>query len=131
MDLQIKDKVYIVTGGSKGIGRAIVELLAEESAIPVIVNRKGKEGKELLSTLKNNGKEALYIEGELSEVSFCKSLVEEVMQAYGRIDGLVNNAGKNDGVGLVGGTPDQFVESFHNNLFHYYNLAHYAIHAII
>ncbi len=47
MDLELKDKVVIVTGGAKGIGAAIVRLLAGEGAVPVIVDRDGEAGAQL------------------------------------------------------------------------------------
>ena len=55
MDLQLKDKVIIVTGGAKGIGAGIVRACAEEGAIPVIVGRDAEAGEELHSELRRNG----------------------------------------------------------------------------
>ena len=54
----------------------------------------------------------------------------EVLQQFGRIDGLVNNAGVNDGVGLEKGNYEKFMASLHKNLVHYYLMAHYALPAL-
>ncbi len=56
--------------------------------------------------------------------------MKEVMEKFGRIDGLVNNAGVNDGVGLEHGSYDSFMASLHKNLVHYYLLAHHALPAL-
>src|SRR5215469_2795038 len=127
MDLQLKDRVVIVTGGAKGIGAAIVRACAGEGAIPVIVNRPGGEGTRLAEEVTASGTPCLFLAGDLAETSFCKTVVEETIKSFGHIDGLVNNAGINDRVGLESGSPDEFVASLRRNLFHYYNLAHFAL----
>ena len=123
MDLQLKDKVVLVTGGAKGIGAAIVRTAASEGAVPVIVDRDAEAGKETQS--KVPGSELIV--GELSSAEFCHAAIEQTIQKCGRLDALVNNAGVNDKVGLERGSPAQFVESLGRNLLHYYNMAHYAL----
>ncbi len=130
MDLGIKNKVMIVTGGSKGIGEGITRLIADEGAIPIIASRDTKSGKELEQELKNSSKEAHFIDVELSSKENCKLVIDETLKKYGKIDALINNAGMNDGVGLENGSPEKFIDSFHKNLFHNYYLAHYAIDAL-
>ncbi|MGO1244834.1 MAG: SDR family oxidoreductase [Sphingobacterium sp.] len=130
MDLNLKDKVIIVTGGAKGIGRAIVIALAKEGAIPVIVGRKQVDNQKVKLEVENNGGIAFAVEAELSIPEECKKSVEAVLSQFGRIDGLVNNAGHNDGVGLISGSYDKFVDSLHKNLIHYYLMAHNCIDAL-
>ena len=91
MDLQLENKVIIVTGGSKGIGLGIVESLLRENAIPVIVTRNKKSVLEVLETFKAQGHNLFYALAELTDPLQCKNAVEAVVSKYGRIDGLVNN----------------------------------------
>ena len=127
MDLEIKDHVIIVTGGSKGIGEGICRALVQEEAIPIIVGRSPDEGNSLVETFKKSGINASYIFAELSNLENCKLAVEKVVMTYGRINGLVNNAGVNDGVGLEKGSPEDFVKSMDYNLHHYYYMAHLCL----
>jgi L-fucose dehydrogenase len=127
MDLHLKDKVVVVTGGSKGIGAAIVRALAAEGAVPAIVNHEGPEGPRLVKELEAAGGKAHYIAADLSEDGSCERVVKQIADRFGRIDGLVNNAGVNDGVGLEKGTPENYLASLRRNLFHYYNMAHFAL----
>ena len=103
MNLNLDNKVIIVTGGSKGIGNGICNLLAEEGAIPVIVGRTRPDVLKAVEVIKNKGGNAFYTFAELTNPLDCKNAVEQVVKEFGRIDGLVNNAGLNDGVSLEDG----------------------------
>lgn len=127
MDLQLRDKVIIVTGGAKGIGAAIVHACAAEGAIPVIVGRDEEAGKQLQSDLKSKGSLCGLITVDLATSESCSTSVEQTLKNFGRIDALVNNAGRNDKVGLEYGSPDEYVASLNRNLVHYYSMAHYAL----
>ncbi|HEY4194273.1 MAG TPA: SDR family oxidoreductase [Mucilaginibacter sp.] len=117
MDLQLKDKIIIVSGGARGIGAGIVKALTAEGAIPVIIGRNDQETETGTP----------HFVAELTDPAQCESTVKAVIKKYGRIDGLVNNAGVNDGIGLENGSYEQFIASLHKNLVHYYLLAHYAL----
>src|SRR5690606_7216199 len=127
MDLKIKDKVFIVTGGAKGIGRSIALALAEEGGIPVIIGRKGRDNQDVVREIKHKGGFAFAIEAELTIPDACHEAVKDVIAQFGRIDGLVNNAGLNDGVGLENGSYELFIKGLHHSLVHYYLMAHYAL----
>ena len=127
MDLKLKDKVIIVTGGSKGIGLGIVESLIREEATPVIVTRNKASVDEVVKTFKAQGLDIFYALAELTDPEQCKNAVQAVVDKYGRIDGLVNNAGVNDGVGLENGDYEGFMASLKRNVVHYYLMAHYAL----
>ncbi|GAA4801797.1 SDR family oxidoreductase [Olivibacter ginsenosidimutans] len=127
MDLLIKDKVIMVTGGAKGIGRGIVEALAVEGAIPIIVGRKMPDNLALAEAIKANGGVAFPVEAELTDPKACQQAVQVVLDQFGKIDGLVNNAGLNDGVSLEHGGYEAFMNGLHNSLVHYYLMAHYAL----
>lgn len=127
MDLQLKDKVVIVTGGAKGIGEGIVRQLAMEGAIPVIVGRNMDDNQKLLDSLDEQGQTAFQIVAELTNPESAEKAIDAVIEKYGRIDGLVNNAGVNDGVGLENGSYEGFVSSLHKNVIHYYLMAQQAL----
>jgi len=127
VDLQLKDKVILVSGGAKGIGAAIVCACAAEAAIPVIVGRDAQAGRKLQGDLQHQGWQCGLITVDLNTPDSCAESVERTAALYGRIDALVNNAGRNDKVGLEQGSPDEYVASLQRNLVHYYSLAHYAL----
>lgn len=127
MNLGMTNKVIIVSGGAKGIGKGIALVLAKEGAIPVIIGRDEQDNLAAVNEMINAGYKAEHIVAELSTPEACVSAVQAITQKFGRIDGLVNNAGVNDGVGLENGNYDRFMKSLHNNLVHYYLLAHHAL----
>lgn len=127
MDLNLKNKVIIVTGGAKGIGKGIVMTLASEGAIPVIVGRNELDNIIVLNEIESLGYEGYQVCGELNDPSACETIVKKIIKEFGRIEGLVNNAGVNDGVGLEHGNYINFMESLHKNLIHYYIMAHFAL----
>jgi L-fucose dehydrogenase len=131
MDLQLKNKVIVVTGGAKGIGEGITKTLAREGAIPVIVGRSNKDNEKTVAEIQKSGGAAFAVEAELTEPSECKKAIETTIKEFGRIEGLVNNAGVNDGVGLASGSYEKFVSSLHKNLIHYYLMAHHALPELI
>ena len=125
MELGLGGKVVIVTGGGSGIGAAITLALAGEQAIPVVIGRSPlvPAFAEQLHALTP---EALFIRADLASDAGCEAAIAEAAAAFGRIDGLVNNAGVNDRVGLEAG-PAAFRASLERNLIHYYSLAHFAL----
>jgi L-fucose dehydrogenase len=127
MDLQLKDKVILITGGAKGIGAAISRAAAQEGAIAVIVDRDEEAGSRLVQEL---GANAQFVTADLCRLEACRAAAYKAMEIAGRLDALVNNAGVNDGIGLERGTPQTFVASLERNLLHYYNMAHYALPAL-
>lgn len=127
MDLNLKNKVIIVTGGSKGIGLGITETLVKEGAIPVIISRNKASVEAVINKIHAEEKEAHYAIAELTDPEQCKKAVETTIEKYGRIDGVVNNAGVNDGVSLENGNYEDFMESLKRNLVHYYLIAHHAL----
>lgn len=128
MNLFLQDKVIIVTGGGSGIGAAISRLLAEEGAIPVIVSNAQPE-EMWLAALRELQPQTEVLLADLCDEQNCQRAVEAVQQQFGRIDGLVNNAGVNDSVGLEAGR-SAFVSSLEKNLIHYYQLTHFCQRAL-
>jgi NAD(P)-dependent dehydrogenase (short-subunit alcohol dehydrogenase family) len=126
MDLGLRDKVALVTGGSKGIGEGIVRRLLAEGAKVANVNRSTAEGEAMQREYESLGQECYFIQGDLCDTEACRTAVTSTIDRFGRIDILINNAGVNDGVGLGAG-PNAFVGSLERNLIHYYALAHFAL----
>src|SRR5579863_6266570 len=130
MDLQLKDAVVLVSGCDKAIGEAIVHGLAREGEVPIILDKDAAAAAQLESELQKSGAKTFTVIGDLTKTELCSAAVEQTLRKFGRLDALVNNAGINDGVGLEKGSPEAFVESLQRNLFHYYNLAHFALPAL-
>lgn len=130
MDLNLRNKVIVISGGAKGIGAAISSILAEEGATAVIIGRSEEDNIKLVQEVTGKGYQASHITAELTQPEECRLAIAMVMEQYGRIDGLVNNAGVNDGVGLEHGNYEAFMASLHKNLVHYYLLAQHALPAL-
>jgi L-fucose dehydrogenase len=127
MDLGLKDKIIVVSGGAKGIGEGIVKALAAEGAVPVILGRDEADNNNTVAAITAAGGKAFQLVAELTDPAACELAIKTVIEQHGRIDGLVNNAGVNDGVGLENGSYEGFIASLHKNLVHYYLLAHHAL----
>lgn len=125
MDLGLKGKVVLITGGGSGIGAAISEAVAAEGAVPVVLARRTPEP-EVMAGLQAVCPQALLLITELTDDAQCRAAVDQVMARFGRIDGLVNNAGANDSIGLDAG-PEAFRASIEQNLMHYYTMAHLCV----
>lgn len=130
MDLQLKDKVVLITGGAKGIGEAITRGCAQEGAIPVFVDKDAESGEKLEAELRGAGARCAYLYLDVLPAENCRESVEKTVAQFGQLDVLVNNVGANDNVGLETGDPERFVNSLRLNLFHYYNMAHFALAAL-
>lgn len=127
MDLQLKGKSIIVTGGAKGIGLGICKVLAAEGAIPIIIGRSEADNQSAVIEIHSLNGQSHFITAELTSPADCERAVKDAISIAGRIDGLVNNAGVNDGVGLESGNYEAFISSLHKNLVHYYLMAQYAL----
>jgi L-fucose dehydrogenase len=127
MNLNLKDKIILVSGGAKGIGEGITRVLAAEGAFPVIIGRNANDNQELIKAI-GTGAE---VTAELQDPDQCIAAVKSIVDRYGRIDGVVNNAGINDGISLEHGSYEGFIQSLHNNLIHYYLIVKAALPELI
>jgi L-fucose dehydrogenase len=118
MDLLLKNKVAVVSGGAQGIGAAIVRAFAAEGAVPVVLDRNLESAQALIDEI-GVGR-ALQV--ELTDEASIAAAAREI----GRIDILVNNAGVNDSVSLEA-KPGEFMASLEKNLFHVFALTHYSL----
>ncbi len=125
MDLDLKGKGIIVTGGGAGIGGAITLALATEGAIPVVFGRSSLET-EFADALLSIQPRARFFQLDLVDEDACRLAVATCVQELGGLYGLVNNAGVNDSVGLDAGV-SAFEASLERNLIHYYTMAHLCV----
>jgi L-fucose dehydrogenase len=130
MDLGLKDKVIIVTGGGAGIGEGISRACLAEGARVVVLSRRSQNVQAFMDDMERTGAPCTLLEAHLEDPNRCREAIAEVEKQFGAIDGLVNNAGVNDGVGLASGSVEAFVKSLEKNLIHYYALAHHALPAL-
>jgi NAD(P)-dependent dehydrogenase (short-subunit alcohol dehydrogenase family) len=115
----LSGKVAIITGSSRGIGRAIAERLAEHGAKVVVSSRKAEACKEVADAInKKHGKDrAIVVPANISSKDELKNLVEETNRKFGQIDILVCNAASNPYFGPLGGIQDdQFRKILDNNI---------------
>ncbi len=115
--MKLKNKVAIITGSSRGIGKAIALLFAEQGAKIVINDNKSKEQAEkTLEEVKKIGSEAIMIKCDVSKEEEVKKMVEETIRKFGKIDILVNNAGIVFDIPLFEKTVEQWKETLDTNL---------------
>jgi 3-oxoacyl-[acyl-carrier protein] reductase len=120
--MKLSNKVVIVTGSSKGIGREIALLLAENNA-KVIVNysRSETEANETVNTIINKGGQAIAIKADVSKRKEVTYLFDKTIEVYGKIDVLINNAGVMNSKKLKDITEDDFDNHFNVNVKGLYN----------
>jgi L-fucose dehydrogenase len=128
MNLGMSGLVFLVSGGGSGIGQAITRRCLEEGSSVVVA---GRQTPEVLAFQKEMEVAApsrcRFFQAELADPDQCRLAIDFVRGSFGRMDGLVNNAGANDDIGLETGDPLRFEQSLRNNLLHYYSLAHFSL----
>jgi L-fucose dehydrogenase len=127
MDLALNGKIVVVTGGASGIGEAVVRTLAAEGALPIVVDKNEAACRALRDSLNESGLNCESVIADLVEESACERAIDKAVRVAGRIDGLVNNAGLNDGVSVEEGTAEEFQLSLRRSLVHYFEMTHFAL----
>jgi L-fucose dehydrogenase len=92
-----------------------------------VVDRSAPDSDSVVQVIVAGGGRAFAVPAELTQTDECRRAVDATVARLGRLDGLVNNAGVNDGVGLENGDSERFVLSLRRNLVHYYDMAHFAL----
>jgi NAD(P)-dependent dehydrogenase (short-subunit alcohol dehydrogenase family) len=90
---RVNGKVAIITGGARGIGKAACKLLAEEGAKIAVTDVAEEEGKKVAEDIRKNGGDAEFWKLDISDEEQVKSVITEVVEKFGKVDVLVNNAG--------------------------------------
>lgn len=129
MDLGLRNKVALVTGGTSGIGAAVVRLLAEEGARVAFVGRNESAGAVLVSELSKAQRESWFVQADLTLEADCAHCVQQTLTMFGSLDIVINNAGVNDAIGLER-SPAEFMASLQRNLFHVFAVTHFALDAL-
>ena len=93
MSKSLQGKVAIITGGNDGIGKATALMFAAEGAKVVVTARRVAEGEQAVKEITDAGGEAIFIATDVSKAADVKSMVDTVVERYGKIDCLFNNAG--------------------------------------
>jgi L-fucose dehydrogenase len=130
MNLNLKNKIVIVTGGAKGIGEAITRAFAQEGATVCIFGRNPEEGKRLVEDCGSQNQSVESYHVEMTDEESVRNAVAEVAAKHSHIDVLVNNAGGNDAVGLRHSSPD-FRASLEKNIVQCFCLVHHALDYLI
>ena len=97
----LENRIAIITGGAKGMGRAIAYKFAEEGCSIVIADISTKEANETLDGIIERGREGLAVNCDVSNISQVRQMVEKTIKKFGKIDILVNDAGGSVGPGSV------------------------------
>ncbi len=127
MDLDIRNKTIVITGGGVGIGFAISLACAREGAVPVIVNRDEPAVRRNLQLLEAEQRHFEFVGAWLDSPESCRKAVDRIHERCTGVDGLINNIGVNDSVGLESGDPARFMQSLQNNVWHSFSMAHYLL----
>ena len=92
--MRLKDKVVVLTGATKGIGRGVGAMLVGEGALLVAAGRSAGDGEALVAEAEAiRPGSAVFVKGDICDEAYCEALIEETVARFGRVDGLVNNAG--------------------------------------
>ncbi len=118
MDRQIyQDRVAVITGGSQGLGLAVAKRLAEEGARGLVIcGRNLEKGKQAEQTLNNLGCETIFVQADMLQPPQCHAVVDKAVEAFGKIDGLVNSAANTQRDTLENSSLDLWDNLMHTNL---------------
>ncbi|MFH5184366.1 SDR family NAD(P)-dependent oxidoreductase [Paenibacillus sp. TAB 01] len=109
MGERLRDKAIVITGATRGIGKGIAMKCAEEGARLVLNGIHEEEGRQTAQELKQAyGTEAVFLHADIRSEEACRQLIEEAVRRFGRLDGLVNNAGIYPSSSLVDTTEELY-----------------------
>ncbi len=126
---RLQGKVALITGGDSGIGRAAAVLFAREGAdLAIMYLNESEDAQETKRLVEREGRSCLTIAGDVGDPGFCRSAVDQVIQRFGKLDVLVNNAAEQHPKKDIGEiTPDQIDRTFRTNIFGYFYMVQAAM----
>jgi len=126
---KLRDMAAIVTGGDSGIGRAVAVLYAREGAdVAIVYLEEHADAEETKRCVEAEGRRCLLLPGDVKDEAFCKRAVEQTVQAFGRLDVLVNNAAFQEHArSLEELTDERILETLHTNVLGYFHMAKAAL----
>jgi NAD(P)-dependent dehydrogenase (short-subunit alcohol dehydrogenase family) len=126
---RLKDHVAIVTGGDSGIGRAVAVAFAREGArIGLVYLEETEDARETQMAIEAEGSSAYCIEGDIADPAFCRRAVAHIVDRFGQLDVLVNNAGEQHVQESVEDIPrEQLERTFATNLFGFFYMTQAAL----
>lgn len=122
---KLDERVAIITGGDSGIGRAVAVLFAREGAdVAIVYLDEHKDAKETARAVEREGRRCLLISGDVGDSGFCEEAVQKTVEAFGRLDVLVNNAAFQEHAESLADIEDAQIEmTFRTNIFGYMHMA--------
>jgi 3-oxoacyl-[acyl-carrier protein] reductase len=128
MDLELKDKVAIIGGASKGLGRACAEVLAEEGAKITICSRTRDDLEQAAAEIRDiTGAEVLAFAGDLEKYDVIKDLISTTVDHFGRLDIMVNNSGGPPLARSHNATEEQWETAVQRSLFFFARMSREAV----
>jgi NAD(P)-dependent dehydrogenase (short-subunit alcohol dehydrogenase family) len=126
---KLKDRVALITGGDSGIGRAVAVLYAREGAdVAIVYLASHEDARETQRCVEAEGRRCVLIAGDVKDPAFCRSAVAQTVQAFGKLDILVNNAAfQEHAESLAAITEERFLETFRTNIGGYVFMAQAAL----
>jgi NAD(P)-dependent dehydrogenase (short-subunit alcohol dehydrogenase family) len=110
---QFKNKIVVITGGTQGLGAATAKLLAERGASGLVIcGRSEEKGRNQVAELKDRGTDAVYVAADLSKVEDCQAVIAAADKAFGRLDSLINVAGRTDRGTILNTSAEMFDQVF-------------------
>jgi Dehydrogenases with different specificities (related to short-chain alcohol dehydrogenases) len=132
MEISLEGKVIVVTGGTKGLGRAAVEATCKAGAKVILSGRDKNDAEEILKITKDKyNSNAIFVEGCLGDVNNCKILIEAAIKNFGKLDGLINYAGITSMGSILDTTEELFDNVFNINFKAAFFCSKFAIQEMI
>ncbi|WHY71967.1 SDR family NAD(P)-dependent oxidoreductase [Fictibacillus enclensis] len=125
--MRLKDQVALITGSTSGLGEAIAKRFAHEGAKVIIVGRNQERGEAVAATIRGQGGDPMFVSADVTSEQNVKTMVDKVINRFGTIDIVVNNAGLVLPGSVIEMTLEQWNKVFQMNVTSTYLVSHHAI----